>query len=152
MIRFRPLAATDFPMLLEWLQQPHVKDWWDDGDDTLEKVATHYGDPSDDSRRFVLELDGDAAGYFQYYRIDATQIGTDQFLARPHGLSQGLGSRCLSAFIDMIAAAETVRCIIADPHPGNGRAIRCYEKCGFRHDPSRSTATIHFMTKDLPAG
>ncbi|MGF1628630.1 MAG: GNAT family N-acetyltransferase [Kiloniellaceae bacterium] len=109
MIRFRPLAAADFPMLLEWLQRPHVKDWWDDGNDTLEKVATHNRDDSDDSRRFVLDLDGDAAGYFQYYRIDATQIGTDQLRARPHDLSQGLGSRCLSAFIDMIAAARPAR-------------------------------------------
>ncbi|MGC0372227.1 MAG: hypothetical protein DGJ47_000935 [Rickettsiaceae bacterium] len=28
-ISFKPLATTDFEKLLQWLQQHHVKKWWD---------------------------------------------------------------------------------------------------------------------------
>ena len=28
-ISFKPLSVTDFENLLKWLQQPHVKKWWD---------------------------------------------------------------------------------------------------------------------------
>ncbi|MPZ10109.1 MAG: GNAT family N-acetyltransferase [Kiloniellaceae bacterium] len=150
-IHFRPLGNDDLAMLLEWLQRPHVKEWWDDGDDTLEKVAAHYADVTDRTRRFILELDGEAAGYFQYYRIDTTWIGTDQFLACPNDLSKGLGTGCLLAFIDMIAVAEAPPCVAVDPHPANRRAIRCYEKCGFVHQRGRSTDTVYYMVRRLQA-
>ena len=54
MLSFRPLVTTDFPLLLEWLQRPHVKEWWNDGEDTLEKVAASYGLPAADEGRFIL--------------------------------------------------------------------------------------------------
>lgn len=43
MFRFRKITGEDFPQMLEWLSKEHIKQWWDDGDDTLEKVALHYG-------------------------------------------------------------------------------------------------------------
>jgi len=43
MLSFRPLLPADFPLLLAWLSRPHVKEWWDDGEDTLEKVARTTG-------------------------------------------------------------------------------------------------------------
>ena len=42
MLRFRPLTPDDFPLMLEWLSKEHVKEWWDDGEDTIEKVADNY--------------------------------------------------------------------------------------------------------------
>ena len=41
-IFFRVIKAEDYPQILVWLQRPHVKRWWDDGDDTLEKVVFKY--------------------------------------------------------------------------------------------------------------
>ena len=40
--------------MLEWLSKEHIKKWWNDGDDTLEKVAIHYGEKSGDVKRFIL--------------------------------------------------------------------------------------------------
>lgn len=28
-IAFKPLTKSDFPLLLKWLEAPHVKAWWD---------------------------------------------------------------------------------------------------------------------------
>lgn len=150
MIRFRPLEAADFPMLLDWLQRAHVREWWDDGDDTLEKVAAHYG-AADSTRRFIAQRHSLPIGYFQYWQGATGEIGCDQFLAEAADLSKGLGSECITAFLALIAAAEGPRAVLVDPDPANGRAIRCYEKCGFVHDPARSNAGIHFMVHDLRA-
>ena len=67
MIIFRPLQASDFPTMLIWLQIPHVKAWWDDDDDTLEKIADHYTSDADTTFRFIVLDEGVAVGYIQYY-------------------------------------------------------------------------------------
>ena len=148
MIRFRPLIPDDFPMLLEWLGRSHVKQWWDDGDDTLDKVAAHYTAHPDSTKRFIAVVDGKDAGYFQYYRANPTEIGVDQFLADAGSLSKGIGTECLRAFIELIVATEAPKTISLDPHPDNKQAIRCYEKCGFAHAPSRSTDATYVMTRN----
>jgi RimJ/RimL family protein N-acetyltransferase len=159
MLTFRPLTPADYPLLLEWLQRPHVKEWWDDGDDTLEKVAAHYGDEEDgDTARFLL-LETDAAtgatqplGYFQYYVEPDGVIGIDQFLADGNRLGQGLGTRAVRAFLDLVIAEQHPRRVILDPDPQNARAIRCYEKAGFRHYETVTTDEGHLaymMALDL---
>jgi RimJ/RimL family protein N-acetyltransferase len=150
-ITFRTLRPADFPILLGWLQRPHVKQWWDDGDDTLDKVAEHYLRDSQNTKRFMLQLEGEDRGYFQYHRFDSGRhsghISTDQFLANADDLSKGIGSTCLLAFIDMITSVEAPEVISVDPHPANRRAIGCYEKCGFNPQPAKSSATILYMIK-----
>lgn len=37
MLKFRFFTTDDLPLMLEWLSKEHVKEWWNDGDDTLEK-------------------------------------------------------------------------------------------------------------------
>jgi len=136
-LHFRPLTPADYPLLLDWLQRPHVKEWWDDGDDTLEKVAAHYGDEDDTVRFLLIETDAAGAtqplGYFQYYLEPDDTVGIDQFLADAGRLGQGLGTQAVQAFCDLIIAERNPRRIILDPDPANGRAVRCYEKAGFRH-------------------
>ena len=147
MIRFRPLRSNDFPILLDWLQRPHVKEWWDNGDDTIGNVTAHFSSNMEATKRFIVEFDGEDAGYFQYCRFDSRHIGADQFLGNGDGISKGIGTRCLLVFMDMIIAIESPEIISVDPHPENKRAIRCYEKCGFVHEPSQSNSTIYYMVK-----
>ena len=146
-MRFRPLSPDDFAKLLEWLQRPHVKQWWDNGDDTLNRVAEHYSKDPLTTRRFIAVIDSEDIGYFQYYRLEPGHVGIDQFLADGASLSKGIGTRCVLAFVKMISAVEALEKVSVDPHPANGRAIACYGRCGFVHDPSRSSATTHMMIK-----
>lgn len=142
MISFRPLTEADYPLLLDWLQRPHVKAWWDDGEDTLEKVARHYGPDSGDEEeveRFVLLWSPDdrvpprPIGYFQWYLIPGGPAGTDQFIGEPELLDQGIGTAAIRQFLGLLIAAHDPPRIIIDPDPRNARAIRCYEKVGFRY-------------------
>ncbi|PIQ27853.1 GNAT family N-acetyltransferase [bacterium (Candidatus Blackallbacteria) CG17_big_fil_post_rev_8_21_14_2_50_48_46] len=134
---FRKLTSTDFPLLLKWLKLPHVLEWWNDGDDTLEKVAQHYGTPEAGVERFILiEIKQEKElplGYFQYYQAEAGSIGIDQFLGSPESLNQGLGTQTIQAFITRIRQEKGPVSILVDPEPENKRAIRCYEKVGFQY-------------------
>ena len=137
MFRFRPLAADDFPLLLEWLSKEHVKQWWDDGDDTLEKVARNYGEEEALLERFIFvesyESGEKPIGYFQYYLVPDGSIGIDQFIGEEEYINRGVGTKAIQIFVEMIRRERKPTSIILDPSPENKRAIRCYEKAGFKH-------------------
>jgi len=135
MLGFRPLRVTNFPLLLTWLSNDHVKQWWNDGDDTLEKVAMHYGAEEPDVARFILiestEAGESLIGYFQYYIVSKEIIGIDQFIGEADRINRGIGTAAIKLFLEMIVTRHKPKQVIIDPHPENKRAIRCYEKVGF---------------------
>src|SRR5262249_60838251 len=59
--------------------------------------------------------------------------GIDQFIGEPDMISRGHGSAFIRVFVDDLLARGAPR-VITDPDPLNGRAIRAYEKAGFRRD------------------
>jgi RimJ/RimL family protein N-acetyltransferase len=141
MFKFRPISSKDFPLLLEWLSKKHVQEWWDDEDDTLEKVALHYGQ-NDDAERFILvetnEKFEKPIGYFQYYFTEEESvIGIDQFIGEEDYINRGIGEQAIELFVQMINGEHHPRSIILDPSPDNKRAIRCYEKVGFQYFETR---------------
>jgi aminoglycoside 6'-N-acetyltransferase len=142
MLRFRPLAADDFPLLLRWLSKEHVKQWWDDGDDTLEKVVRNYGEPEPLLERFILvgsyKSGVKPIGYFQYYLLPDGSIGIDQFIGEEECINRGVGTNAIQMFVEMIMRERKPTSIILDPSPKNKRAIRCYEKAGFKHYETRA--------------
>jgi RimJ/RimL family protein N-acetyltransferase len=135
--RFRPLTSDDFPLLLDWLSRPHVREWWNDGDDTLEKVARHYGETEVGLGRFILlevnEGDEKPIGYFQHYLAPGGAIGIDQFIGEEAYINRGVGRQAIRLFVELILREHKPASIILDPAPENKRAIRCYEKAGFEH-------------------
>ena len=137
MFKFRKIAAADFPLMLKWLSRDHVKEWWDDADDTLEKVARHYGNEDKEVERFILvetnENTEKPIGYFQYYFVDEDSIGIDQFIGEENYLNRGIGEKTIKLFIELIMQNYLPKTIILDPSPENKRAIKCYEKVGFRY-------------------
>lgn len=141
MLKFRPLTADDFPLLLDWLSRPHVKEWWDAGEDTLEEVALNYGEEEEGLERFILvETDGrgeKAIGYFQHYLAGDGSIGIDQLIGEEDYINRGVGTEAIRIFVEMIIEAHQPSAVILDPSPDNQRAIRCYEKVGFQHYETR---------------
>jgi hypothetical protein len=80
-VSFRKLVPTYYPLLLKWLQTSHVKEWWNDGDDTLEKVARHY-QPDDKGAGYLILLDERPIGYIQYELLTDGGAGVDLFYRR----------------------------------------------------------------------
>jgi aminoglycoside 6'-N-acetyltransferase Ib len=158
-ISFRPLAWTDLPMLCEWIARPHVAEWWD-SPPSLAECEQEYGpliagDVPD--RAYIALLDGEPLGFIQSYvatesheggwwldEHDPGVRGIDQFLADPGHLGRGLGTTMVRAFVDRLFEDPSVTRVQTDPSPRNARAIRCYEKAGFR-------AAREVVTPDGPA-
>ena len=164
---FRPLAEADLPLLFEWLNRPHLVGWMH-GPITLPEVQREYGAHIESSSLdpYLACVEGVPVGYIQSYvameqgggwwtdESDPGVIGTDQFLAEPERLGRGLGTAMVGQFTARLLGDPAVTRIQVDPAPDNGRAIRCYEKVGFRPAGPIETpdGPALLMTLDRPRG
>ena len=99
--------------------------------------------------QFIVATDARPFGYIQCYDPDVWPDnglgdhprgtrGIDQFIGELAMVDRGHGSAFIRVFIDRLLASGTPR-VITDPDPANARAIRAYEKAGFRRDRLVST-------------
>jgi RimJ/RimL family protein N-acetyltransferase len=146
-ITFRLLTEDDLPLLHGWLSRPHVAEWWGGPSTPLELLAD-YGPAiagTGSVQCFLAFADGIPIGFIQSYvpldchdegwwqdEHDPGVRGIDQFLADAERLNQGLGTAMVRAFVAQLFVDPAVTRIQTDPAPANRRAIRCYEKSGFR--------------------
>jgi RimJ/RimL family protein N-acetyltransferase len=142
---FQPLTEPDLLLLYDWLNRPHIQEWWH-GPRSLESVREEYSppDPFGAARPHIAYLERQPAGYIQYYVVaeggeewwpddpGPGVLGIDQFLADAARLGQGLGTAMVSQFTAFLFRDPSVTQIRVDPRPDNARAIRCYVKAGFR--------------------
>lgn len=139
-ISFISLTPDDLPVLHHWLQQPHVREFWDDGDRTLNQVLTHY-DRKNNVQRYFFTINQEPSGYIQSYPINSqhayahvalpqkTTIGMDYFIGNLSHLGRGFAHHVLGQFIRK--NASNVDRIVVDPDVNNAKAIHIYKCCGF---------------------
>jgi aminoglycoside 6'-N-acetyltransferase len=58
--------------------------------------------------------------------------GIDLFIGEPDWWNKGIGTKAVSLLIKHLCFTMGARRVVIDPHINNPRAIRCYEKCGFK--------------------
>ncbi len=137
---FRVMSEDDLPLVGGWLAMPHVVEWWPAGAKQLERIRAHIGDPAIDV--FIVTADDRPIGYLQCYDPAAEADhpfrdqpagtrGIDQFTGEHDMIERGHGPALTRAFVAKLFAAGTPR-VITDPDPANRRAVRAYEKAGFR--------------------
>ena len=139
--QFRPMSASDLPLVRRWLAMPHVAQWWGDAAEQFELVSGDLEHPAMD--QFIVSKDERSFAYLQCYDLAAWDQpfgpqppgtkGIDQFIGEPDMVDRGHGSAFIRTFIDELMAAGAPRAL-TDPDPTNTRAIRAYEKAGFRGD------------------
>lgn len=154
-LTFSVLNECHFPLLLRWLEAPHVKEWWDQEIVyTLalvrEKFSKHIHStplssvPNRLIYAYIVALDHTPIGYIQAYhaqsfaeenRLDATlipvsSVGCDLFIGEPVLQGLGWGAQILNAFWNERLAAY-FDCCVVDPDSNNHRMIRACEKAGF---------------------
>ena len=154
---FHPITDSDLPLMRRWLESPHVRQWWGEPEIELSYIRDMI-EGRDTTRPFFFSVDGEPAGYIQYWFIGHHQnetwiadhpwlaelpsdaVGVDLTIGEEHLLSRGIGSEVLRLFTKRLAS-EGHRTIIIDPDPANGRAVRAYEKAGYRAIPRLSGRT-----------
>jgi aminoglycoside 6'-N-acetyltransferase len=145
-LRVRRLTEKDAYLLVEWLSNPLVLQYYEGRDrpQDIEMVrASFYQD--DDETRCIVEYDSQAIGYIQFYALDAEgkskygytdvkerMYGIDQFIGKTNYWNLGIGKLLVGSMVDYLIHFLDAGKIVMDPQTWNARAIACYEKCGFK--------------------
>lgn len=134
-VRFHPLKRADLSLLLKWLCDPTVLEFYEgrDREFTPEQLQTKYF-REDGVCRNLIELDGCPAGYLQYYpeASEPGRFGVDLFIGEPGLWGRGWGRTILDRLAAELFRNGGITSLQLDPRVENLRAIRCYRNAGFR--------------------
>jgi aminoglycoside 6'-N-acetyltransferase len=175
-ITFQPLVNSHFPLLLKWLETPHVKAWWDqDMRWTPELIEQKYSNYVHGFKRlklvdqiiekpmhaYIVLCDKIPIGYIQYYEkhdfppeqeyeiaeLPKNCAAIDWYIGEPSFIGKGIGSKAMSLFLDNYVFPK-FDYVFVDPETENIGAIRAYEKAGFREIKRVNDGTIIWMIKE----
>lgn len=152
MFQFHPFEEKHLPLLRQWLRADHIRDFWQESDDDQELRSKFLIElPRRGVVPLIISRDHHSLGYIQYY--DASKVGggwwedeapgtfgLDLMIGAVEFLGKGHGARIVRDFVAFVQAREpSLRGVIIDPDPRNLRAIRAFEKAGFRRESEIQT-------------
>lgn len=148
-VAFQRLSEDDIALVHRWLQSPVLIDIWTHGESwSRERVAEKYGPRirgEEPTEPFLILADGEPVGYIQWYLwrsypeysvhlgLEEEAASLDLFIGEEAYRGAGRGPQILREFLREVifARSEAVSCVIT-PEARNERALRAYEKAGFR--------------------
>lgn len=148
-INFKPMDKEHLQLWNKWIEKSHVKNtWFIDGYEVAEYIdITLAGNGYD--YPYIIYIDETPIGYIQcsdlyaYKNICKNPKGLflnekpktfcmDLFIAEENYLDKGYGTKIVKKFVEKIFNEFNAKMILIDPAATNKRAIRCYEKAGFK--------------------
>lgn len=136
-IGLRPCREPDLPRLLEILREPAVASHWSEADDAFDRQELLSGDDPDGDERittFVIVLEDEVIGWiagWEKLHRDYRHAGVDLFVTTPRQ-GKGYGTEAVRLVCTFLFEVREHHRITIDPAADNLRAIRSYEKVGFK--------------------
>ena len=129
-VALRPLAPADVPQLAELGADPEIARWWPGlTEDNLLAMMDEA-----DVTPFVVESEGNVVGLAQAWEETDPQYrhaGIDLFIGTPYQ-GQGFGTDTIRTLARHLVRDRGHHRVTIDPRADNERAIRCYERVGFK--------------------
>jgi aminoglycoside 6'-N-acetyltransferase len=131
-VHLRPVTANDAARLTQILTHPGVAQWWGSWD--LDRVRREVIDPDDDTVPFAVEADGQVIGLVQYAEEDDPDYrhASIDISLHPAWHGRGLGADAVRTLARYLFEQRGHHRITIDPAAHNQRAIRSYQRVGFR--------------------
>jgi aminoglycoside 6'-N-acetyltransferase len=131
-VHVRPVTASDAARLTEILTHPGVARWWGRWD--LDRVRAEVIDPDDGTVTFAVEADGQVIGLVQYAEEDDPDYrhASIDISLHPTWHGRGLGADAVRTLARYLFEHRGHHRITIDPAAHNQRAIRSYQRVGFR--------------------
>jgi len=140
-IQLRQATRDDGALIRTWLADPGIQEWW--GPFSATQAEVNIALSSNHAICRIIECDGQAVGYC--HAIDATMWGDqlpeelepgtwdlDIFVASERHRGKGIGQAALAALKDEVFSTTLAMAVCVFPSIRNERAVRAYEKAGFR--------------------
>ena len=141
--------ARDYLLLSKWLTDERVLEFYEGRDNPhdLKMVHEKYQPRArgeDHVVPCILSDQDRSIGYIQYYPLTSAEgeaygvetiegvYAIDLFIGEADLWNHGIGTRAVSALLRHLFGTLAAKRVVIDPQVSNLRAIRCYEKCGFR--------------------
>ena len=147
-LKVRDLTENDFSILYKWLTDEKVLEFYEGRDKkyTLDEIKKHFTeDWEDEVLRVIIEYQGVPIGYGQIYKMydelyedyhysksNEIVYGMDQFIGETEYWNKGIGTRYIKIIFEFLRKERKTNAVILDPHKNNFRALKSYQKAGFR--------------------
>ena len=146
-ILIRDFTESDLPLLFRWLTDDTVLEYYEGRDVrfTMESLADHFLEEIPDGFRVIFEYRNIPVGYGQAYQLSGEMydeyeypdeghivFAMDQFIGEPEYWNKGIGTSFLKLMVDYLKENNAAYAVLLDPHQNNHRAIKAYEKAGFK--------------------
>jgi len=136
-VRLRPIAEADLPDYVRWRNDPEVIQFMagEPGELTLEQEREWFARISSDTigRHWAIEADGRHIGNCALApRESEPTAGFGIMIGDKTMWDKGCGTAALREVLRIGFAEMGLHRIHLEAFAENGRALRCYAKCGFR--------------------
>ena len=162
-IIFDALTENHFPLLLKWLETPHVKTWWDSRLEwtlkLIQKKYEPYLNSSNLINAYIVFVENKPIGYIQYYNkhdfprehdyaleLPESCAAIDWYIGEPEFVGRGIGTKALKLFLDTHVFPNFDN-VFVDPDTANISAVRVYEKIGFTTISKTNDDKVTLMLK-----
>jgi aminoglycoside 6'-N-acetyltransferase len=129
-LRLRRVGRDDRPRLEAILAEPEVARWWAPNGPE-QAAADLFGA---EEVVYAIEVEGAVVGAIQYFEEnepDYRHASIDIFVATGHQ-GRGIGTEAIRTLARYLFDGRTHHRLTIDPAVANARAIRAYERVGFR--------------------
>lgn len=145
-LAIRLLMAEDATLLLKWLSDPKVLEYYEGRDrpHDIKLIRENFYDNREGVTQCIIQFKEVEIGYIQFYSIDDEEkreygyegfagniYGMDQFIGEVEYWNQGIGSLLIQEMVHYLITNKEADKIVMDPQAWNTRALRVYEKNGF---------------------
>ena len=126
----RPATPDDVDMLVRWHADPEVAPYWDGKLYSHEQMLARLARPH--VHAYIVELDGEPVGYLQAWFGETDGVGGLDMLLIAAARGSGVGPDAARTLARYLLGQGGRQRVTVDPYLWNARAVRGWQKAGFR--------------------